>query len=229
MRDDKPDPPHPPSDEIVVFMVRRETKCAECGEQLSSGNIIRLEKDGALCLSCADLDWLDFLPSGNAAITRRARKYSPAHAVVVQWARARKRYERQGLLVDPAAIARAEEESLADADLRERRRIRNAIRLDEQDRQYIETFAAAVRKQFPNCPAGEEAQIAQHACRKYSGRVGRSAAAKELNAEMIRLAVIAHIRHVHTNYDRLLSEHADRQSARQQVMGNVMQLMARWS
>jgi len=74
-----------------------------------------LAKDkGALCLACADLDHLVFLPSGDTALTRRARKHSTLTAVVLKWSRARKRYERQGLLVEAGALEMAEEECSAD-------------------------------------------------------------------------------------------------------------------
>jgi hypothetical protein len=63
------------------------------------------------------LDHLIFLPSGNAALTRRAGKYSTLSAVVLQWSRARKRYERQGLLVEEAALQRAQKECLADDEI----------------------------------------------------------------------------------------------------------------
>ena len=86
------------SKELVVFIVRRETRCNECGEELGRGRWIRAENDEALCLSCTDLAHLEFLPSGNTALTRRTSKYSPLGAVVVQRARARQRYERQGIL-----------------------------------------------------------------------------------------------------------------------------------
>ena len=89
-------------------------------------------------------------------------------------------------------------------------------------------FARAIRAQFPGCPAGEETVIARHACRKYSGRVGRSAAAKEFDPEAIRLAVAAHVRHVHTNYDELLGEFGDRQSARESVHHQVAAILDRW-
>ena len=79
---------------------------------------------GALCLSCADLDHLVYLPSGDAALTRRAGKYSTLSAVVQKWSRARKRYERQELLVEEATIQRTEHECLADADVRMRRQVR---------------------------------------------------------------------------------------------------------
>jgi hypothetical protein len=72
---------------------------------------------GALCLSCGDLDHLIFLPSGDAALTRRARKHSTLSAVVLKWSRARNRYERQGLLVEEEALKKAEEECLADQEV----------------------------------------------------------------------------------------------------------------
>src|SRR5207253_903871 len=82
------------------------------------GNFLRTEGEKGLCLECADLGHLEFLPRGDTAVTRRATKYSKLRAVVVQWSRTRKRYERQGILAEAEAIRRAEEESLADADLR---------------------------------------------------------------------------------------------------------------
>jgi hypothetical protein len=79
---------------------------------------------GALCFACADLDLFVFLPAGDAAVTRGAGKHSAMAAVVLQWNRARERYERQGLLVEEAALTRAEAECLADADARSRARER---------------------------------------------------------------------------------------------------------
>jgi hypothetical protein len=217
-----------PTNEIAVFMLRTETTCAECGRELWRGNLLRKEGDKGLCLECADLDHLEFLPRGDTAITRRASKYSKLRVVVLQWSRTRKQYERQGILAEPAAIRRAEEESLADADLRERRRLQATLQRDEVDRAYVAEFARAVRVHFPGCPVGEEDAIAEHACRKHSGRVGRSAAAKEFDPEAIRLAVVAHIRHEHTDYDALLSRDEDRESARDAVRQVVQALLAQW-
>ena len=83
--------------ELKVFISGRESKCDECGENLGRGAWIVLQGDdkGAACLSCADLDPLVFLASGDAALTRRSRKYSKLAAIVLKWSRARKRYERQ--------------------------------------------------------------------------------------------------------------------------------------
>ena len=103
-----------PSADLKVFITNRDSTCDECQESLGrSAWITLVEGGGALCLSCADLDHLVFLPAGSAALTRRAKKHSTLSAVVLKWAKARKRYERQGLLVESAALYQAEEECLA--------------------------------------------------------------------------------------------------------------------
>ncbi len=214
--------------EIVVFILRKPSTCGDCGEELWKGNIIRLEAGKALCLGCADLDHLEYLPRGDAAVTRRAGKYSKLRAVVVRWSQTRKRYERQGILAEAEAIERAEQESLADADFREWQRQRRAERAEEGDREYEAAFAAAVRAQYPGCPAGAETRIAAHACRRSSGRVGRTAAAKELDPQALRLAVLAHIRHVHTPYDEHLARTGDRQLARETVHHQVQAILRQW-
>lgn len=217
------------SAELKVFISTRDSTCGECGEELGRHAWITLDQDkGALCLACADMDHLLFLPTGDAALTRRARKHSTLSAVVLKWSRARKRYERQGLLIEETALAQAEQECLADSEARARRREREAVRRDELDRQYVEDFARRVRGLFSGCPAGRETVIAEHACLKYSDRVGRSAAAKSLAESAIRLAVIAHIRHAETEYDRLLARGYDRREARSAVEAEVSRVLARW-
>jgi hypothetical protein len=96
-------------EDLKVFIASRELTCEECCQALGRNAwICLLGERGALCLVCADLDHLVFLPSGNTALTRRARKHSVLAAVVLKWSHARKRYERQGLLVEEPALARAE-------------------------------------------------------------------------------------------------------------------------
>jgi hypothetical protein len=74
-------------------------------------------------------------------------------------------------------------------------------------------------------PAKREFQIAEHACRKYSGRVGRSAAARSFDEAAVRLAVAAHIRHRETNYDELLAAEWDRTEARSEIKYKVHELL----
>jgi hypothetical protein len=216
-------------EDIVVFSARKAPTCDECGEDFGRRALIRVIDGNAVCMECADLDHLVYLPRGNAALTRRAGKYSRLRAVVVRWSPARKRYERQGTLVEEAALDRAEEECLADADLRAERREREAERRAEVDQRYVTEFAAHIRARYPRCPKDETRRIAEHACRKHSGRVGRTAAAKEFDLRAIDLAVAAHIRHVHTTYDELLMDGWDRHDARHRVAADVDSLTEEWS
>jgi len=89
-------------------------------------------------------------------------------------------------------------------------------------------FAHRVGELFPGCPADEQRLIAERACQKYSGRVGRTAAAKKLEPTAVDLAVRAHIRHVHTRYDGLLARGVPRLEARALVADAVAQLLSRW-
>jgi hypothetical protein len=191
--------------------------------------MLTMENGCPLCLSCADLDHLVFLARGDTALTRRARKHSTLSAVVKRRSRARKQYERQGVLVEESALIRAEEECVLDAASREQARRRAAARRDELDKIYIDQFAERVVELFPHCPPAEAGDIARHACRKYSGRIGRTTAAKVLDAKAVELAVRAHVRHTHTKYDHLLATGTPREDARREVLRQVTAHMAQWS
>ena len=217
------------NDGLKVFISNRDSTCEDCGEKLGRKAWITLEEGkGALCLACADIDHLIFLPSGDAALTRRARKYSTLVAIVLKWSRSRRRYERQGLLVGEKALEQAEQECLADSELRARRRVRSAEKRAEIDEKYVQTFAEKVRKLYSGAPPSRENVIAEHACLKYSGRIGRSESAKKLDEEAIRLAVTAHIRHTDTRYDEFLSQGYDRKNARSQVKEKVHTILSEW-
>lgn len=221
----------PPRDapDLAVFLTSRDAICDECHEDLGRGAWITLGEDGgASCLACADLDHLVYLPSGDAALTRRARSRSTLTAVVLQWSRARKRYERRGLLVEAAALDQAEAECLADADARARRRTREAERRAELDHDFLTRFADRVRALFPGAPPERARDIAEHACQKYSGRVGRSASARALEAEAVQLAVAAHVRHRETDYDELLASGLGRHEARERVAPIVREVVRSW-
>ena len=115
-----------------------------------------------------------------------------------------------------------------DADARARAREREAQRRSEMDREYVDRFARRMRELFPRCPPGVDLAIAQHACLKYSGRVGRSAAAKALDEQAVLLAVAAHVRHALSGYDALLAAGNERCEARRQVKPRVDELLAGW-
>jgi hypothetical protein len=94
--------------ELVVIQSRKDWKCHRCGA--SGGDLLMMEDPGPACLKCVGLGDLEFLGACNALLTRRAKAKSARFAVVVRWSRSRKRYERQGLLVEAQALAAAEKE-----------------------------------------------------------------------------------------------------------------------
>ena len=174
--------------DLRVFITHRDSSCIECQEPIISGDMIGLTaRNDPICLTCADLDHLVFLPSGDAALTRRSRKYSKLSALVWKFSKARKRNERQGVLVEAAALEKAEKECLDDEEVRKRNRERNAVRREKLDREYIQKFSEKIKAMFPRCPKKTTGEIAEHACLKYSGRVGRSASAKNFNENAVHL------------------------------------------
>jgi hypothetical protein len=111
-----------------VFSIVKESKCSQCKQELWKGDLLTMRANQPWCMECADLDHLVYLGAAMPALTRRATKHSSLWAVVVRFSRSRGRYERQGVLVQPEALEKAEEECLADADLRAARQARDAER-----------------------------------------------------------------------------------------------------
>jgi hypothetical protein len=218
-----------PPDLVVFEKVSQEGNCSECGVELLKGDFLLMEKGQPLCLTCADLDHLIFLPAGDTALSRRARKHSPLSAVVVRFSRGRKRYERQGLLVSKAVLAQAEQECAADAPERAVARAHAAVAREEEDHQFVAAFTEAIVRLYPLCPPAEARRIAAHAGLRSSGRVGRSAAGRALDPQAVGLAVMAHIRHEHTNYDQLLMRGTERLDARALVREEIDRLLAHWA
>jgi hypothetical protein len=80
---------------------------------------------------------------------------------------------------------------------------------------------------FPGCPIEEQRAIAEHACEKYPGRIGRSAAAKELQAGAVDLAV-GLTSGTSTRYDELLASGVARDEARARVAASVAKCLDTW-
>jgi hypothetical protein len=220
---------HKAPDLVVYELTSPTSVCSECQAEIFKESFLFMERNQPLCLACADLDHLEFLPSGDTALTRRARKYSSLAAVVVRFSRARKRYERQGLLVTPDALARAEQECTDDAEQRALRRQQDADRRLEADHEHVIALTEAIQARYPGCPTEEASRISRHTALRGSGRVGRSAAGRALEPEAIDLAVVAWIRHQHTAYDTLLMGGTDRIDAREIIRPEILRVQSQWS
>lgn len=96
--------------ELVAFSILKPSQCSQCQEELGKGRLIYVEGEQSFCLSCAGFGDLVFLPRGDASLTRSVTQRSKVSLVVVRFSRTRKRYEREGILVEEHAFQKAEEE-----------------------------------------------------------------------------------------------------------------------
>ncbi|WP_160114343.1 MULTISPECIES: DUF2293 domain-containing protein [Aquimarina] len=214
-----------------IFLTKKEKlRCIQCGKRIPVGKsfVAESEKHKGTCFSCSPFGGYVLLPPGDAAMTRRSKKHSTLCAVVWAWNQRRKRYERQGQLVEEIAIEKAKIECQNDQNIRAEKNRKAAIVREQQDREYIIKFAIAIRRRYPNCPVKREFEIAKHACQKYSGRVGRTANAKEFDVKMIDLAVEAHIRHTETNYDDQFGQGKRKKEIRTDIRSDIDQILRRW-
>ncbi|MFD9357421.1 DUF2293 domain-containing protein [Streptomyces sp. NPDC060031] len=211
---------------LVVFESLKQIHCAQCRQ----GPLRRLVREAGVprCLECADLGHLVYLPRGDVALTRRAREASSLCAVVVRFHKRRRRYERLGLLVEDAALARAERACLADAEARARRRERDRLRRAAEDSRFTAAFTAEILRLFPRCPADRAAAIAAHASLRGSGRVGRTAAGRALDEPAVSVAVRAAVRHTDTEYDALLMAGVPRFTARARLVAQIDAILDGW-
>lgn len=90
---------------VVIQPLKANWTCHRCG---GTGDLLMMEPPGPACLRCAGLDDLEYLPAGDALLTRRVKAKSIRYAVVVRFSKTRRRYERQGLLVEPKLLADAQ-------------------------------------------------------------------------------------------------------------------------
>lgn len=116
-----------------------------------------------------------------------------------------------------------------DKDLREARRQREAFRRDTLDREYVTAFGEKIRELYPHCPKETATRVAEHACRKHSGRIGRTGMAKDFDPMAVELALKAYVRHELTDYDEHLGKGVDRSDARELVWQDVARILEEWS
>lgn len=106
--------PETASSKKQAYLLSRQARCYNCDRQLGINEIVKLEHDSEerelLCAKCAGLHTLTVLKKGNAKLTRLASKYSKVKYTLLKWSELWKAYERQGLLLEPDAVKKAQEE-----------------------------------------------------------------------------------------------------------------------
>ena len=86
--------------------------------------------------------------------------------------------------------------------------------------------AASLAAQFPKIPKAEKELVLKHGFKKHSGRVGRTSSIPL--SRKVLLAVIAYVRHKHTEYDSLLRDGKDRDVARKLTWEKIEGIMRLW-
>ncbi|KAF2865814.1 hypothetical protein BDV95DRAFT_585959 [Massariosphaeria phaeospora] len=120
----------------------------------------------------------------------------------------------------PKAIHR-HVQSLANETLSARR-----LATEKRDTALVREAAAELDKQFSDMPNGEREMVLKHGFKKYSGRVGRTGQIPM--QRKVFYAVIAHIRHRHTDYDTLLKDGMDRDDARRAIQKRLQDMLRKW-
>ncbi|KAL8371187.1 hypothetical protein RB595_001165 [Gaeumannomyces hyphopodioides] len=165
-----------------------------------------------------------FVPKGNVYITANCRKKTHAVGATVY------------LVVDPSVRGRANVKGIrVPSDIydevvaaEQQTRAKRAAQVRAKDDAGSNAFESEVRRLFPHAPTDSVAAIARHALVKRSRRVGRSTM---MDMEhKVRLAVVAHIRHVETDYEALLGKGGmEREDARRQTWQRTNEVADQWA
>ena len=158
-----------------------------------------------------------WVESGDATLTRAISPYVIREdGEMTKW----------GLRTTARLVLRRDLEK-AEAALAETAEKRAAARRRKQDREY-RVAEAEIREQFPSIPERDLKEILNHSFSAGAGTVGRTSTL-DLE-EKCRLAVIAHVRHSHTDYEALMNETGgDKLTCRDAIWNNVEAVLDEWS
>ena len=218
------------SNHTIYTNKKEKLTCPKCKKHIEKESFVVFENENSkgICFKCSPFATYLFLPPGDAAMTRRSKKHSEYCGVVFERNQRRRRLERRGQYIEAFALSKARSECDLDKNKRALTNQKASVVREKQDKIYIEEFAKVIRVHYPNCPPNREVEIASHACEKYSGRVGRSASAKEFDKQKVDLAVEAHIRHKETNYDTQFNKGKKKREIRSGVKFDIVRVMNSW-
>jgi len=167
---------------------------------------------------------LTHFPGLRLTVTCRALGIECAAAIIGDAKRAKFGPKMDGVVIRIEDQARLEE-GIQKRDAARPSDAQKAVRKENQQASDTAAFLAEIREQFPLMPEDEAVTCAAKATEIGSGRVGRSSSV----TDAARRAVIAHVRHCHTPYDRLLEDKVPRDDARAQILQQVQSKINQWS
>ncbi|KAG0153844.1 hypothetical protein Pdw03_6058 [Penicillium digitatum] len=159
------------------------------------------------------------VPKGDVYITRhcRSKTKESERMVYVVYNRTGKR--TLGIRVPEEIYTEVHEAAAATKESR-------AKAVQVRDAKDLSKSRDLLKNEFPLMPTETLKIILEHAFLKGSGRVGRTAMLSDEKKTL--LAVEAHIRHVHTPYEKLLEEGVSRKDAREQVWSTIQAVELAW-
>ncbi|KAK2877098.1 hypothetical protein FQN49_001421 [Arthroderma sp. PD_2] len=161
-----------------------------------------------------------FVPKGDVYITRKCRSQTHDLGSTVYTVYSSTTYEQTGLYVPIDVRAAVELESHDTSDARKQA----VAQKDARDRRKAREL---LLREFPNMPKSDLDAVLNHAFLKGSRRVGRSGKVAS-EEDKVRLAVEAHIRHVHTEYDDMIKRGTTRERARENIWGEIVTVRDSW-
>ncbi|KAJ5648862.1 uncharacterized protein N7484_002585 [Penicillium longicatenatum] len=160
-----------------------------------------------------------FVPKGNVYITRHCRTDTKTSNRVVYLVYDKAAKRTLGIRVPDEIHKNVSKRATLTAEKR-------ASAVQVRDETFIMRGRALLYNEFPLMPHETLETILNHAFLKGSGRVGRTSTTTE--KRKATLAVEAHIRHKHTNYETLLASGVERCEARERVWQNVKVIRKAW-
>jgi hypothetical protein len=173
-----------------------------------------------------------FVPKGDVYMTSHCRKETRAAGATVYAVVDGRSKRGLGIRVPVGVVERVRAAEAATRGAR-----REAV--EKRDEALAVRFRAAVARLFPGAPQGDGGggggrgadgdvvgRIVARAVQKSSGRVGRTGKL-ELD-DKATLAVRAHVRHCHTDYDKLLRDGVQRKEARVRTLKQVEETVKAW-
>lgn len=158
-----------------------------------------------------------FLKKGNPFMTGLCRRKT--HAAGKTLYVVASRGKPSGLLAPEGILAEVAAEELQTRDKR------SAV-VEKRDGVVKNEFEDEILRLYPMIPPGEVPKILARTLKKRSRRVGRTGRL-ELD-EKVRLAVTAHVRHCHTDYDKVVKGCKTKWKARDSTRDEVSRVMVSW-
>ncbi|KXA93499.1 hypothetical protein AKJ64_00400 [candidate division MSBL1 archaeon SCGC-AAA259E17] len=174
-------------------------------------------------------DGWDFLPSGDGALTRKVRR--GPHCILMK--KKHGHSKPVGTIAPSDNIEQAREELGGEEGAKRREKSKKRGQ-KKREKRITKNLKKKIRQQFPSIPKKKLEEVTSKARRK--GSVGSADwvyfSSEEEEEESLRqtarLAVKAHIRHKHTDYDQILLQGVPKGRARFIVSGQIEEVLEKW-